>query len=140
MAADHRFPRFRQVVLDTTDVRTLADFYRALLGYDYRAGNETPQPDEDWLVIVDPGSGRRIAFQKAQELPETSWPEAAVPQQMHLDLTVSDLEELDAHHDRVIALGAKLRLDRSTDPIEPLRVYADPSGHLFCLFVGPDVG
>jgi hypothetical protein len=25
--------------------------------------------------------------------------------------------------------------DRSDDPEEPLRVYADPSGHPFCVFV-----
>jgi len=27
------------------------------------------------------------------------------------------------------------RYDRSADPDEPLRVYADPAGHPFCVFV-----
>jgi hypothetical protein len=36
-----------------------------------------------------------------------------------------------------MALGARLRSDRSDDEEEPLRVYADPSGHLFCIFVAP---
>lgn len=48
-----------------------------------------------------------------------------------------DKAELDRQHDRALALGARLRLDRSDDAEEPLRVYADPAGHLFCLFVTP---
>jgi catechol 2,3-dioxygenase-like lactoylglutathione lyase family enzyme len=140
MATNHRFPRFRQVVLDTPDVRRLGDFYRDLLGFAYREGNETPQPDEDWLVIVDPVGGRRIAFQKVDSLPPTTWPDDDVAQQAHFDLTVADTEELNEQHHRVLTLGATLRLDRSDDPEEALRVYADPDGHLFCLFVGEDLG
>ncbi|WP_286157013.1 VOC family protein, partial [Streptomyces sp. AA4] len=48
------------------------------------------------------------------------------PQQAHLDLDVPDLE---AAHQRVLGLGAKL-LD---DSPETFRVYADPVGHPFCL-------
>lgn len=33
-------------------------------------------------------------------------------------------------------LGAQVLMDRSDDPEEPLRVYADPAGHSFCIFVG----
>ena len=39
---------------------------------------------------------------------------------------------------RAIGLGARLRLDRSEDQDEQLRVYADPSGHLFCIFLAPE--
>jgi hypothetical protein len=56
--------------------------------------------------------------------------------QMHLDLAVDTVEELERHRARAEALGATLRLDRSDDPDEPLRVYADPAGHRFCIFVG----
>jgi hypothetical protein len=46
--------------------------------------------------------------------------------------------DLDGQHERVLALGARLLLDRFDDPDEPLRVYADPAGHPFCIFVaGP---
>ena len=38
MAAD-QFPRLLQTVLDTTDARRLAEFYRALLGLQYRPGD-----------------------------------------------------------------------------------------------------
>jgi Glyoxalase-like domain len=43
----------------------------------------------------------------------------------------------DHQHERPIRLGARLRLDRSEDPDEQLRVYADPSGHTFCIFLAP---
>ena len=35
-------PRLCQVVLDCTDARALAEFYRALLGLVYRPGDEPP--------------------------------------------------------------------------------------------------
>src|SRR4030088_794582 len=37
-------PLFRQVVLDGTDARQLAEFYRQLLGWQYRPGDELPAP------------------------------------------------------------------------------------------------
>src|ERR1039457_6457151 len=49
------YPRLVQVVLDTVDVRGLAEFYRELLGLTYRAGDEPsgdPASDADWLVLV----------------------------------------------------------------------------------------
>jgi len=136
------FPRIAQVVLDTTDARALAEFYRGLFGLEYRAGDEPPaagEPDPDgadWLVLRAAPGGVQLAFQQVGALPPSTWPDDGVPQQLHLDCTVPDVAELDRQHDRALALGARLLLDRSDDPDEPLRVYADPSGHPFCLFVG----
>jgi hypothetical protein len=136
-------PILRQTVLDTTDARGLAEFYRLLLGWSYRPGDEAPAPGEpdpngaDWLVLRNPGGGIGLAFQQVAELARVSWPEGRVPQQLHLDLTVPDIDALDAQHERVLALGATLLDDhRARDPEEPLRVYADPAGHPFCVFVG----
>ena len=70
-------------------------------------------------------------------MPETTWPEPEVPQQLHLDLSVGSRAELDLQHERALRLGARLRLDRSEDADEQLRVYSDPSGHLFCIFLAP---
>jgi hypothetical protein len=137
-----RGPVLRQVVLDCTDARALAEFYRRLLVWAYRPGDEPPGPgaeDErggDWLVLRNPAGGVQLAFQQVDRLPEASWPDPdPVPQQAHLDLTVDSVEELDTQHDRVLELGGRLLLDRSDDPEEPLRVYADPAGHPFCVFV-----
>jgi catechol 2,3-dioxygenase-like lactoylglutathione lyase family enzyme len=141
VAAEPGFPEFRQVVIDSTDARALAEFYRRLLGLAYRPGDEPPadgEPDplgQDWLVLRDGTGSPRIAFQQVAELPEVTWPAGPVPQQSHLDLTVAAAADLDAQHERALALGARLLLDRSGDPEEPLRVYADPAGHPFCIFV-----
>ncbi len=55
--------------------------------------------------------------------------------QMHLDLTVPTLEDLERQRVRAESLGAELLLDRTGNPEEPLYVFADPSGHPFCIFV-----
>jgi catechol 2,3-dioxygenase-like lactoylglutathione lyase family enzyme len=140
MAETSGYPQVLQTVLDTTDARGLAEFYRQLLGLRYRAGDEPPaagEPDRsgaDWLVLLAPGGARMLAFQQVAELPETTWPDDGVPQQIHLDLFVASPADLDAQHERALALGARLRYDRSHDPQEPLRAYADPAGHTFCMF------
>jgi hypothetical protein len=133
-------PVIRQVVLDTRDARGLAEFYRRLLALEYREGDAPPphgEPDErgrDWLVLRNAG-GVQLAFQQNDDLLETTWPDPSVPMQLHLDTTVPDVEQHDAQHERVLALGGRLVLDRSHDQEEPLRVYADPAGHPFCIFV-----
>jgi hypothetical protein len=135
-----QFPRLVQVVLDGTDARALAEFYRRLLGWRYRPGDEPPAPGEpdpsgqDWLVLRGDG-GAQVAFQQVAALPPATWPEGPIPQQLHLDLTVPTTAELDAQHRRALELGARLLADMADDPDEPLRVYADPAGHPFCIFV-----
>jgi hypothetical protein len=137
------FPTLRSVVLDTTGARGLAEFYRQLLGYEYRPGDEPPVPGEpdpagqDWLVLVDPAGKARLAFQQVERLPPSTWPDDGVPQQLHLDLSVPTAEQLVAQHERALSLGARLLRDRFDDPVEPLYVYADPAGHPFCIFVAP---
>ena len=130
---EETFPQIVQTVLDTTDPRQLAEFYRQMFGLTYRPGDETPPAGAP--VLINPGGGRELAFQKVDELPETTWPEPGVPQQMHLDTAVPSVAELERQHERALALGARLRYDRTDDEEEPLRVYADPAGHLFCIFV-----
>jgi hypothetical protein len=41
----------------------------------------------------------------------------------------------DLQHQRAITLSARPLDDRSDHPQGPLRVYADPAGHPFCIFV-----
>jgi catechol 2,3-dioxygenase-like lactoylglutathione lyase family enzyme len=133
-------PRIRQVVLDATDARALAEFYRKLFGLSYRPGDEPPPPGEpdpkgrDWLVLRD-DDGMHLAFQQTDVLPRSTWPDPDVPQQLHLDTTVPDVDALDGARARALALGATQLYDRSDDPDEPLYVFADPMGHPFCIFV-----
>ena len=139
--AEQQCPDLRQGVLDCPDARALAEFYRELLGLRYRAGDEPPaagQPDprgRDYLALRDRDGRPCLAVAQVPDFTGVTWPGGQHPQQLHLDLTVTGTAELDAQHERALALGARLLADRSADPQEPLRVYADPAGHPFCIFV-----
>jgi catechol 2,3-dioxygenase-like lactoylglutathione lyase family enzyme len=110
--------RLSSVVFDCRDPHGLARFYSELLGL------PVTRVDGDW---VDIGHGpARMSFQHAPDHQPPRWPDPAFPQQLHLDIRVSDIEAAEA---RVLALGAT-RLP-STEP--GFRVYADPAGHPFCL-------
>lgn len=137
-------PRLRQVVLDSTDARRSAEFWRELLGLVYRPGHEPPPAGQDdpagrdWLNLRAVDGTAYLAIQQVDQLAESTWPAHEVPQQLHLDLSVPDRESLDWAHEFVLRLGGLLRLDRSDDALEPLRVYADPDGHPFCIFVAEE--
>jgi len=131
-------PQLLHTVLDAVDVRAEAEFWRDLLGLAYRPGDEVPEQgadDADWLVLTHPDGRRCLAVQEVDALPENHWPEPGHPSVSHLDTTVPSRSALDAVHERVLALGGELRFDRTDDPDEPLRAYASPAGHVFCVFV-----
>ena len=141
MSAVH--PRIVSVVVDATDARRLGEFYRELLGYEYRLGSEPPSAGEsdvagqDWLVLRDPERFFHVCIQQVRQLQPSTWPEPDVPQQLHLDMEVTTVAELDRQRARVVALGGRILHDRTADTDEPLYVFADPDGHPFCVFVGP---
>ena len=141
MDAEPEVPRFRSVVLDGPDARALAEFYRQLLGLAYEPGDEPPPTGQDdprgrdWVTLAATAHSPRLAFQQVERLAQATWPTGPIPQQLHLDFSVATPEELHVQHQRATALGARLLEDRSTDPDEPLYVYADPAGHPFCVFV-----
>jgi len=64
------YPALRTVVFDATDARLVAEFWRQLLGFVYRAGDEPPaagEPDpqgSDWLVLRDRNGTARMAVQQ----------------------------------------------------------------------------
>ena len=133
------YPSLLHTVINATEPRELAEFYRQLLGYVYRPGDEPPEgtdPDDDeWLVLTDRAGRRKIAFQKTERLERSTWPDPTVPMQLHLDFTVRDRNDLEQQRQCADSLGARLILDRADDEDEPLYVFADPSGHPFCIFV-----
>ncbi|MBT2501548.1 VOC family protein [Curtobacterium sp. ISL-83] len=110
------------IVLDCSDTRALARFYAELVG------GEIVQFDEDWAEVVLPVAGHRplLAFQRVDDYRAPEWPGQRVPQQVHLDVKV---EDLDAGETAVLAIGAT-----ATGSETPtFRVYLDPAGHPFCL-------
>ena len=104
----------------------LAHFYGELLGMQVIR--------QDWLKIaVDPESALHLALDgdgwSDQRPPR--WQDPEFPQQMHLDLFVRDVVSAGGV---VEGLGGRL-LRQGGDR----RVYADPAGHPFCLYPGPDL-
>jgi predicted enzyme related to lactoylglutathione lyase len=116
--------RMRSVVLDCSDTRVLAEFYRDLLGWEitYAGYDES----DGWAVVSDGTS--RIGFQRAGDYRPPTWPDPALPQQLHLDLAVDDLDAAEAD---AIKLGA-IKSAEQPSPDE-YRVFLDPAGHPFCL-------
>jgi len=133
------YPVLLHTVIDTQDCRGLAEFYRQLLGLHYRDGDEPPTDgsfdDADWLVLLDEHGNRVMSVQEKKDTAPPTWPSEEVPMQMHMDMAVPTVNELEKHRDRAEALGADQLHDRSQDAGEPPYVLADPAGHPFCLLV-----
>ena len=110
-----RFPSF---VFDCPDAAALAGFYAALLGW-------TATSQDDWFEVR--GDGQCICFQTVDDYRAPSWPSQEVPQQLHLDVVV---EDLDAGEAAVLGLGA---IKHEHQPGTTFRVFLDPAGHPFCL-------
>jgi catechol 2,3-dioxygenase-like lactoylglutathione lyase family enzyme len=112
----------RTVAIDGPDARRLAAFYCALGGW-------TALYAEDDFIKLDTGDGWHVAFQRSPDHVRPRWPDPAAPQQAHLDLRASELEEGAA---RAVGLGAEL-LRKS----ENWFTLADPAGHPFDLCLHP---
>jgi catechol 2,3-dioxygenase-like lactoylglutathione lyase family enzyme len=112
--------RMHHVVLDCPDPAALAEFYSALLGLPvtYRSA--------DWVVVAANDTSSGLAFQLAPDHRPPTWPDPAVPQQIHLDIMVEDVA---AAGSRALEFGA-VRLSDDN-------VFADPAGHPFCLIPRP---
>ncbi|MFZ3554606.1 VOC family protein [Streptomyces sp. BH055] len=117
---------FGATVLGTPDPPALADFYRALLGW------EEIERTPEWVRLGALGQERPgLSFQLEADHVPPQWPQKRGSQQMqaHLDLEVDDLG---AEAERAVALGATLE---AFQPQDDVRVLRDPHGHLFCLFL-----
>jgi catechol 2,3-dioxygenase-like lactoylglutathione lyase family enzyme len=112
-------------VLDSPDANALAGFYRRLLGWTVR----TDEPG--WVTLAAPGGGAGLSFQTEDAYVRPAWPAGHGDQQMmmHFDIEVDDLDKAGAH---AIAADATLA---DYQPQENVRVYLDPAGHPFCLWV-----
>ncbi len=114
--------RLTSVVLDCAELEPLAAFYSALLGLPV----DDSAADSDWIAL-DAGAGLQLAFQLVPDYRPPQWPGSEHPQQLHLDITVGDLDDGER---QVLALGA---VKHEVQPGESFRVYLDPAGHPFCL-------
>jgi catechol 2,3-dioxygenase-like lactoylglutathione lyase family enzyme len=112
-------------VLDSPDARELAAFYRRLLGW------QTGEDEPGWVTLDAPGGGAGLSFQTEDAYVRPVWPAGPGDQQMmaHLDIEVDDLEAGVAH---AVAAGGVLA---DYQPQEKVRVFLDPAGHPFDLWI-----
>lgn len=112
-------------VLGTPDPRALAGFYGRLLGW--QLGADEP----DWATLRPADGGAGLSFQAEEEHVRPAWPAGPGDQQMqvHLDIEVDDLDAAGAH---ALSCGAALA---EFQPQQDVRVYLDPAGHPFCLWI-----
>ena len=114
-----RYPSF---VIDCPDAAAMAAFYAALLDW-------KPDVSDGWANIRPADGSNCISFQQVENYTPPQWPAQQVPQQVHLDVVVDDL---DAGEAAVLALGA---VKHEYQPGTTFRVFLDPAGHPFCLCV-----
>jgi len=112
-------------VLGAPDAQELGAFYRRLLGWTARAD------EPGWVALSAPGGGSGLSFQTEPDYARPTWPSGPGDQQMmtHLDIEVDSLDAAGAH---AVAAGAVLA---QYQPQDHVRVYLDPAGHPFCLWV-----
>ena len=111
--------RMHHVIIDCPEPGRLAAFYSELLG------QPVTYASDDFVVIAADERTSGLAFQLAPDHQAPTWPDNAVPQQIHVDVMVDDVA---AAIPKVVQLGAR-----------PLggEVFADPAGHPFCLIPRP---
>lgn len=114
------FAAYPSFVIDCPDSGALAQFYGEMLGWKVSL-------DDGWAEIRPEDGEQCISFQQVDDYRAPEWPGQEVPQQMHLDVAVRDLDEGES---AAIALGAT---KAPNQPGTTFRVFLDPAGHPFCL-------
>jgi catechol 2,3-dioxygenase-like lactoylglutathione lyase family enzyme len=109
------------VTLDCADHNQLAAFYRDVLGWDIIWS-------DDNIAYLKGEGEARLGFQRVPNYRPPDWPEGAIPQQEHLELSVPDLAEAET---------ALVRLGATKAAFQPgagkWTVMLDPAGHPFCI-------
>ncbi|AEV85142.1 glyoxalase [Actinoplanes sp. SE50] len=107
------------VMLDCPDASRLAAFYAELLG-------KPVTYEGEGMAMIGEDGAQPIMFQQVADYRAPRWPDPAHPQQVHIDVTVDDI-------DRAEAATLKLGATALAASGENWRVYADPAGKPFCL-------
>jgi hypothetical protein len=111
------------VTIDCPDPALLAEFYKNALGWDIVYSDEN-------AAYLSGGGSMRLGFQRAPAFTAPVWPGQESPQQMHLDIAVSNLDDAE---NKLLALGARRASEQPGG--DDWRVMLDPVGHPFCITV-----
>jgi predicted enzyme related to lactoylglutathione lyase len=114
------FAAYPSFAIDCPDPGALATFYSRMLGWKVK-------DEGDWFEIRPEDDSNCIMFQQVADYRAPQWPGQEIPQQMHMDVVVRDL---DAGEAAVLELGGT---KHDHQPGTTFRVFLDPAGHPFCL-------
>jgi catechol 2,3-dioxygenase-like lactoylglutathione lyase family enzyme len=116
--------RVEKTVIDCPGPRAIAKFYCQVLGM------RINEDIDGWVVIGSAPGLRQLAFQRVTESVPPRCLDPAYPQQLRLDIRVSDADQAEQE---LLALGAtRVRGERETG----FRVFTDPVGHPFRIVFG----
>ncbi|MFE1596994.1 VOC family protein [Nocardia sp. NPDC058705] len=110
------------ISLDCADPEELAEFYHRATGFELH-----PESDSEFAGL-NRADGLFLGFQRVENYHAPQWPDQAVPQQIHLDFKVEDLD---------LAEVMLLQLGATKPEHQPVGdkgcVLIDPAGHPFCI-------
>ncbi len=108
------------VSLDSSDPAGLSTCYRQMLDL------EVYFESEGFVALK--GAGILLTMQKVDDYSPPDWPTGPAPKQIHLELSVDDLDRAET---KALAVGAR-KADSQPNP-EVWRVLLAPAGHPFCI-------
>ena len=125
--------------IDCVDPINLANFYSSITGLKVDVTTENTDSNIVWVELKDNQGIPKLAFQKVANYKAPTWPEGPIPQQLHLDFAVKNLDETEIELLKIGAIKTEFQpgSPKSNDYSTEFRVYLDPEGHPFCIIHRP---
>jgi hypothetical protein len=125
--------------IDCSDPINLANFYSSITGLKVDITTENTDSNIVWVELKDNQGIPKLAFQKVANYKAPTWPEGPIPQQLHLDFAVKNLDETEIELLKIGAVKTEFQpgSPKSNDYSTEFRVYLDPEGHPFCIIHRP---
>jgi hypothetical protein len=125
--------------IDCSDPINLANFYSSITGLKVDITTENTDSNIVWVELKDNQGIPKLAFQKVANYKAPTWPEGPIPQQLHLDFAVKNLDETEVELLKIGAVKTEFQpgSPKSNDYSTEFRVYLDPEGHPFCIIHRP---
>ena len=125
--------------IDCVDPINLANFYSSITGLKVDITTENTDSNIVWVELKDNQGIPKLAFQKVANYKAPTWPEGPIPQQLHLDFAVKNLDETEIELLKIGAIKTEFQpgSPKSNDYSTEFRVYLDPEGHPFCIIHRP---
>lgn len=117
--------RFTELCIDCSDPRSLAGFWKDVLGWEIEEEEENGGDEDDEIALRDPEQEYPILL--FVKVPEGK----TVKNRLHIDVSPRDRDQ-DAELRRLLSLGAR-RTDVGQGEEVSWVVLADPEGNEFCL-------